>query len=59
MKGTVSNKNTHLADFGTCVFRGYLRNHLSYKQVIYIYLHPRLNSFQIKYEFFKSGQKIS
>ena len=26
---TVSNKNTHLADFETCVFRGYLRIHLS------------------------------
>ena len=29
---TVSDKNTHLADFETCVFRGYLRNHLSYKK---------------------------
>ena len=31
-KYTVSNKNTHLANFETCVFRGYLRNHLSYKK---------------------------
>ena len=45
---TVSNKNTHLADFETCVFRGYLRNHLSYKKVFYIYLHPCLKSFQMK-----------
>ena len=41
---TVSNKNTHLADFETCVFRGYLRNHLSYKKVFKIYLHPCLKS---------------
>ena len=34
---TESNKNTHLADFETCVFREYLRNHLSYKKVFYIY----------------------
>ena len=37
---TVSNKNTHLADFETCVFRGYLWSH--------IYLHPCLKSFQMK-----------
>ena len=37
---TVSNKYTHLADFETCVFRVYPRNHLSYKKVIYIYLNP-------------------
>ena len=44
----MSNKNTHLADFETSVFRGYLRNHLSYKKVIYIYLHPCRKSFQMK-----------
>ena len=43
-KPTVSNKNTHLADFEACVFRGYLRNHLSYKKVFNIYLQP----FQIR-----------
>ena len=32
------NKKTHLADFVTCVFRVYLRNHLSYEKVIYIYI---------------------
>ena len=42
---TVSNKKTHLAVFETCVFRVYLRNHLSYKIVFYIHLHPRLKSF--------------
>ena len=51
---TVRNKNTHLA-----VFRGYLRNHLSYKKVIYIYLHPCPKSFQMKIYFLKSGLKIS
>ena len=45
---TVSNKNTNLADFETCVFRGYLRNHLSYKKHYKIYLHPCLKSFQMK-----------
>ena len=54
---TVSNKN--LADFETYVFRGYLRNHLSYKKVFYIYLHSCLKSFQMKKLFFKSGNKIS
>ena len=39
---TVSNKKTHLAGFETCVFRVYLRN---------IYLHPCLQSFQIKKNF--------
>ena len=56
---TVSNKNAHLTDFETCVFHGYLRNHLSYKKVIYIYLHPFLKSFQMKKEFFKCSYKIS
>ena len=56
---TVSNKNTHLADFETFVFPGYLRNHLSYKKVFNIYLHPFLKSFQMKKEFLKSGHKIS
>ena len=42
----MSNKKTHLAVFQTCVFRVYLRNHLSYKKVISIYLHPRLKRFQ-------------
>ena len=32
---TVSNKNTHLADFETFVFRGYLWNHLSYKKCFF------------------------
>ena len=41
----VSNKKPHLADFETCVFRGYLRNHLSYKKVFNVYLHPFLKSF--------------
>ena len=50
---TVSNKNTHLADFETCVFRGFLRNHLSYKRVTYIYMHPCLKSFQIKKNIFE------
>ena len=45
---TVSNKKTHLADFETCVFRVYLRKPLSYKKVIYIYLHPCLKRFQIR-----------
>ena len=53
---TVSNKNTHLADFETCVFRGYLRNQLIYKKAFNIYL---LKSFQMKKEFLKSGHKIS
>ena len=35
------------------------RNHLSWKKVIYIYLHPCLKSFQIKQELFKSSYKIS
>ena len=39
---TVSNKNTHLADFETCVFRGYLRNHLSSKKV-FLYLFASLS----------------
>ena len=30
---TVNNKKTHLADFETCAFRVYLRNHLSYKKL--------------------------
>ena len=47
---TVSNKNTHLADFETCVFRGYIRNQLSYKKVFNIYLHRCLKSFQMKNE---------
>ena len=46
-ESTVSNKNTHLAAFETCVFRVYLRNHLSYKKVIHVYQHPCLKSFQI------------
>ena len=33
-KTTVNNKKTHLADFETCVFRVYPRNHFSYKKVI-------------------------
>ena len=45
---TVSNKNTHLADFETCVFRGYLQHHLSYEKVFYIYLHSCLKNFQMK-----------
>ena len=40
---TVSSKNTHLPDFETCVFRGYLRNHLSYKKVIYVHLFAALS----------------
>ena len=56
---TVSNKNTHLADFETFVFRGYLRNHLSYKKVFNIYLHPYLKSFKMKKQFLKSGHKNS
>ena len=56
---TVSNKKTHLADFEICVFRVYLRNQLSYKKVIYIYLYPFLMTFQMKEYFFKSGHKIS
>ena len=30
---TVSNKNKHLADFETCVFRGYLRNTWAIKKL--------------------------
>ena len=56
---TVSNKNTHLAAFQNNVFRINLRNYLSYKKVIYIYLHPHLKNFQITKESFKSGHKIS
>ena len=48
---TASNKNTHLDVFETCNFRVYLRNPLSYKNVIYIYLHPCLKSFQINEDF--------
>ena len=54
---TVSNKNTHLANFETCVFRGYLRNRLSYKNVLYIYLHPCLKSFQMKNNFWNPVSK--
>ena len=56
---TVSNKNIHLPVFEICVFRGYLRNHLSSKKVFYIYLHPCLKSFQMKKKFLRSGHKIS
>ena len=52
-----NKKKPHLADFETCVFHVYLRNHLSYKNVFHIYVHPCLKSFQIKKEFFKSGHK--
>ena len=54
---TVSNKKTHLVDWETCVFRVNLRNQFSYKKVIYIYLHPRLMSFQMKKGFFQSDPK--
>ena len=40
----MSNKKTHLADFEICAFRVYLRNHLSYKKVIYIYLSEELSN---------------
>ena len=61
---TVSNKKIHLTDFETCVFLVYLRNHLSYKEVIFFYSHSCLKSFQIimfqmQKEFFKSCHKIS
>ena len=59
LRFTESNKNTYLADFETCVFCGYLRNHLGYKKVIYIHLHPCLKSFRMKKYFLKSGHKIS
>ena len=59
LEDTEGNKNTHLADFETCVFREYLWNHLSYKNVIYIYLDPCLKRFQMEKEFFKSGHNIS
>ena len=39
-------------------FRVYLRNHLSYKKVFYIYLHPCMKTFQMKKNL-KSGDKIS
>ena len=58
-RGTVSNQNTHLPVFEICVFRVYLRNHLSYKKVFYIYLHLCLKNFPMKKEFFRSGHKIS
>ena len=45
---TVSNKNTHLPAFEVCVFRVNLRNHLSYKKVIHIYLYTYLKGFQMK-----------
>ena len=45
---TVSNKNIHLPDFEICVFREYLRNQSSYKNVFNIYLHLFLKSFQMK-----------
>ena len=44
---TVSNEKTHLDVFKICPFRVYLRNLLSYKKVIYIYVHSCLKSFQI------------
>ena len=50
-QGTVSYKNTHLAVIETCVFRVYLRNHLTYKKLIFIYSYPCLKSFQMKKEF--------
>ena len=50
-------QNTHLPVFQICVFRVYLRNHLSYKKNIYIYLHPCLKSFQMKN--LKTYHKIS
>ena len=40
---TVSNKNTHLADFETCAFRGYFWNHLSYKKVLFASLSKELS----------------
>ena len=48
MKGThtVDNKKTRTPCFQTYVFPVYLRNHLSYKKIIYIYSHPCLRSFQ-------------
>ena len=58
-KYTVINKKTHRAVFETCVFRIYLQNHLRYKKVILICLHPCLKSFQMKKEFFQFGHKIS
>ena len=35
----------YIAVLETCVFCVYLRNHLSYKKIINIYLHPCLKSF--------------
>ena len=59
LQRTVSNKKTNLAVFEICAFCVYLRNHLRYKKVIYIYLHAYLKSFQMEKLFFKFGHKIS
>ena len=53
MSHTEGNKKTHLTILETCIFRVYLRNHLSYKKVVKIYLHSRLKSLQMKKRIFQ------
>ena len=55
---TVDNKKTHPPLFQP-FFPVYLRNHLSYKSYIYIFLYSFVKSFQLEQEFFKSGYEIS
>ena len=57
---TVDNKKKHIPlVFQPFFFPVYLRNRLSYKKSVFIFLYPFLNSFQLEQEFFKSGYKIS
>ena len=53
MSHTKGNKKKHLTILETCIFRVYLRNHLSYKKVVKIYLHSRLKSLQMKKRIFQ------
>ena len=52
MNPTVNNKKTHPPVFQHFVFLVNLRNRLSYKKYIYIFLHLFLKRFQLKQEFF-------
>ena len=54
---TISNKKYILPVFEISVFRVHLRNHLSCKKVIFIYLHPCLKTFQMKKNFWSPVTK--
>ena len=56
---TVYNKKHIPPVFQPFVFPIYLRNRLSYKKSIYIFLYYFLKSFQLEKEFFKSDDKFS